>query len=176
MKTLLVLNPTVAAALTVAASLLLAAAPAVRAADVVGQPAAAFTLPARGGGAPVTLAALRGQVVMVNFWASWCGPCREEFPLLDQMYAKYRPMGFTLLGVNVEPDAKNAEGVLAKTPVRFPILLDRDNSLSKLYRIDGMPSTVLIDRNGVVRWTHRGYKSGDENEYLDQLRALLREK
>ena len=175
MKTLRIAISTTAAPALAAAALLVLAAPAARGADVVGQPAAAFTLPARGG-APVSLAALRGQVVMVNFWASWCGPCREEFPLLDQMYAKYRPMGFTLLGVNVEPEAKDAEGFLAKTPVRFPILLDRDNTLTKLYRVDGMPSTVLIDRNGVVRWMHRGYKAGDENEYLDQLRALLREK
>ena len=167
---------TPAVVLAAAAALALAVPAATRAADVVGQPAAAFTLPVRGAAAPLSLAALRGQVVMINFWASWCGPCREEFPLLDQMYAKYRPMGFALLGVNVEPEAKDAEGFLAKTPVRFPILFDRDNSLTRLYRVDGMPSTVLIDRKGVVRWIHRGYKSGDENEYLDQLRALLREK
>jgi thiol-disulfide isomerase/thioredoxin len=173
MKTLRFLISVVAPALVAAALL---AAPAAHAADVVGRPAAAFALPARGGGAPVSLASLHGQVVMVNFWASWCGPCREEFPLLDQMYAKYRPMGFTLLGVNVEPEAKDAEGFLARTPVRFPILFDRDNTLTKLYRVDGMPSTVLIDRKGVVRWAHRGYKTGDENEYLDQLRSLLREK
>ena len=177
MKMLRTPIPTVAAVLAAAALLVLvASAPAARTADVVGQAAAAFALPARGGGGPVSLAALRGQVVMINFWASWCGPCREEFPLLDQMYAKYRPMGFTLLGVNVEPEAKDAEGFLAKTPVKFPILFDRDNSLTKLYRVDGMPSTVLIDRKGVVRWVHRGYKTGDENEYLDQLRTLLREK
>ena len=165
-----------AAVLAATATLALVVPLATRAADVVGQPAAAFTLPVRGAQAPLALAALRGQVVMINFWASWCGPCREEFPLLDQMYAKYRPMGFALLGVNVEPETKDAEGFLAKTPVRFPILFDRDNSLTRLYRVDGMPSTVLIDRKGVVRWTHRGYKTGDENEYLDQLRGLLREK
>lgn len=169
--------PSLASAVAAATLLALATpAPLARAADVIGQPAPAFALPARGGGAPMSLAALRGQVVMINFWASWCGPCREEFPLLDQMYARYRPMGFTLLGVNVEPEAKDAEGFLIKTPVKFPILFDRDNSLSKLYRVDGMPSTVLIDRKGVLRWMHRGYKTGDENEYLDQLRALLREK
>jgi peroxiredoxin len=164
--------------LTIAAALLAATAAAGRAsaADTVGRPAPGFTLPLRGGTAPLGLEKLRGQVVMVNFWASWCGPCREEFPLLDQMYKKYKALGFTMLGVNVEPESKDAEGFIAKTPVTFPIVFDKDSTVSKLYHVEGMPSTVLIDRSGVLRWVHRGYKPGDENEYLDHLRALLREK
>jgi peroxiredoxin len=154
----------------------LAVATGATAADAVGQPAPAFTLPLRGGSAPLGLDKLRGQVVMLNFWASWCAPCREEFPLLDQMYKKYKALGFTMLGVNVEPDSNDAERFIAKTPVSFPIVFDKDSTVSKLYRVEGMPSTVLIDRKGVLRWVHRGYKAGDENEYLDQLRALLREK
>lgn len=146
------------------------------AADALGQPAPGFSLPLRGGNAPLALDKLHGQVVMVNFWASWCGPCREEFPLLDQMYKKYKLQGFTMLGVNVEPESKDAEGFIAKTPVSFPIVFDKDSAVSKLYKVEGMPSTVLIDRNGVLRWVHRVYKPGDENEYLDHVRALLREK
>ena len=156
--------------------LALAAAAAAIAGDAVGRAAPGFTLPLRGSGAALTLDKLRGQVVMVNFWASWCAPCREEFPLLDQMYRKYKGLGFTLLGVNVEPDAADAEGFIAKTPVSFPIAFDHDSAVSKLYRVEGMPSTVLIDRKGVLRWVHQGYKAGDENAYLDQLRELLREK
>lgn len=146
-------------------------------APVAADPAApALSLPGRANGSTVSLERLRGQVVMLNFWASWCGPCREEFPLLDQMYKRYRSAGVTIVGVNVEPDSSDAEGFLAHTPVSFPIAFDRDNSASRLFHVDGMPSTVLLDRKGVVRWTHRGYKPGDENEYLDQIRALLREK
>ena len=144
--------------------------------DLVPAPAAAFKLPARGGGPSLTLERLRGQVVMLNFWASWCEPCRTEFPLLDQMYHKYKGAGFTLLGINVEPDAAKAEQFLTKTRVTFPIAYDADSSVSRQYRVSGMPSTLLIDRRGQLRWVHRGYKAGDENEYLDQLRALLREK
>jgi thiol-disulfide isomerase/thioredoxin len=153
-----------------------AIAPAALAGDALGQPAPAFTLPLRGATTPLALDKLRGQVVMINFWASWCGPCREEFPLLDQMYKQYKSVGFTMLGVNVEPESKDAEGFIAKTPVTFPIVFDKDSAVSKLYRVEGMPSTVLIDRKGVLRWVHRGYKSGDENEYLNQIRALLRER
>ncbi len=126
-------------------------------------------------GKSVALEDLKGQVVMINFWASWCGPCRQEMPLLDKLYAKYKPMGFTLLGVNVEPDPKLATGFLEKTPVTFPILLDKDSSVSKLYQVAGMPSTVIVDRKGNLRWVHKGYKPGDENAYLDQVRALIRE-
>lgn len=162
--------------LVTAACLALAPLAVVHAADVKPAPAPAFTLPLRGGGAPVSLAGLRGQVVMVNFWASWCGPCRQEFPLLDQMYKKYKPLGFTMLGVNVEPDAKDAETFLAKVPVSFPIALDAKNEVSKQYGVNAMPSTVIVDRKGNVRWIHLGYKPGDENEYLDKVRALLREK
>jgi peroxiredoxin len=137
-------------------------------------PAPDFRLGARGG-KNVALSALRGQVVMINFWATWCGPCRQEMPLLEQMYRKYKPMGFTLLGVNVEPDPSGAEGWLAETPVSFPILFDRENRVSKLYNVSGMPSSVLIDRKGNVRYLHRGYKPGDENTYLNHIRALVKE-
>jgi len=147
-----------------------------RAADPVGQPAPAFALPMLAGTPLVALDKLRGQVVMINFWASWCVPCRQEFPLLDQMYKQYKGVGFTILGVNVEPDSKDAEAFLAKMPVSFPILSDKDSAVSKLYHVEGMPSTVLVDRNGVLRWVHRSYKAGDENEYLNQVRGLLRER
>ena len=137
-------------------------------------PAPDFNLGARGG-KNLALSQLRGQVVMINFWATWCGPCRQEMPLLEQMYKKYRPMGFTLLGVNVEPDPSGAENWLKETPVSFPILFDRENRVSKLYNVSGMPSSVLIDRKGNVRYLHRGYKPGDENTYLNHIRALVKE-
>jgi peroxiredoxin len=136
--------------------------------------APAFSLPSRSGDS-VSLQALKGQVVMINFWASWCGPCRQEMPLLDQMYKRYSSLGFTLLGVNVEADVKDAEKWLAATPVSFPVLFDKENKVSKLYDVNAMPSTVFIDRKGNVRYLHRGYKPGDEGEYLNQIRALLKE-
>jgi peroxiredoxin len=143
-------------------------------AGTTGGPAPAFTLASRAG-QDVSLAQYRGQVVMINFWASWCGPCRQEMPLLESIYKKYNRMGFTLLGVNVEPDSNAANEWLKATPVSFPILYDKDSKVSKLYDVAGMPSTVIIDRNGVLRVLHRGYKPGDENEYLDSIRSLIRE-
>jgi peroxiredoxin len=133
-----------------------------------------FALPSRSGDT-VSLQDLKGQVVMLNFWASWCGPCRQEMPLLDQMHKRYSALGFTLLGVNVEANTKDAERWLADMPVSFPVLFDKESKVSKLYDVSAMPSTVFIDRKGNVRYLHRGYKPGDESEYLNQIRALLKE-
>lgn len=136
--------------------------------------AADFTLKSRDG-KNVRLADLRGQVVMLNFWASWCGPCRQEMPLLDELAKRYGRAGFTLLGVNVEQDIGDAEKFLADTPVSFPILWDPQSQVSKLYDVDAMPSSIMIDRDGKVRYLHRGYKPGLENEYKKQIKELIRE-
>jgi len=143
--------------------------------DVATPPAPEFNLANRAGG-QTSLSALRGQVVMINFWASWCGPCRQEFPALDQIYSKYKPMGFTLVGINVETEKADAERFLGKTPVSFPILFDPENRVSGSYGVSAMPTTVLVDRQGRVRWQHRAYKPGDEAKYIEQIRAVLREK
>lgn len=136
--------------------------------------APSFTLPSRSGDT-VSLTQLKGKVVMLNFWASWCGPCRQEMPLLDQMHKRYSALGFTLVGVNVDANSKDAEEWLSKTPVSFPVLFDRESKVSALYDVKAMPSTVFIDRKGNVRYLHKGYKTGDEGEYLNQIRALLKE-
>jgi peroxiredoxin len=137
-------------------------------------PAPQFALAAKGGNT-VSLAQYKGQVVMLNFWASWCGPCRQEMPLLENIYKQYRKSGFTLIGVNVEPDSKAADKWLEQTPVTFPVIYDKESTVSKSYDVSGMPSTVIIDRKGNIRVLHRGYKPGDENEYLDSIRKLIRE-
>jgi thiol-disulfide isomerase/thioredoxin len=164
-------RPALLAALLLAAAL--ATGPA-RAGTELSLPAPAFELPTRAG-AQVALQDLRGQVVMINFWASWCGPCRQEFPVLEQMYRKYRPLGFTLLAVNVESDPADAERFLAGVPVTFPVAFDADNRVSGAYGVSAMPTTLIVDRKGRVRWMHRAYKPGDEDEYLNRIRALLKE-
>ncbi len=137
-------------------------------------PAPAFSLTALTG-QQGTLNQYKGQVVMVNFWATWCGPCQQEMPLLDQMYKKYKPAGFTLLGVNVDKEAPAVKELLARKPVSFPVLLDPQNQVSKAYHVNEMPSSVIIDRKGDIRYIHRGYRPGDENEYQDRIRQLIRE-
>jgi peroxiredoxin len=126
-------------------------------------------------GRNVRLDELRGQVVLVNFWATWCGPCREEMPRLNVLYEKYRKSGFVLLGVNVDDDPKTALATAAKLNVSFPVLLDTDKKVSKLYDLNTMPSTIVIDRDGKMRFLHRGYRAGTEGDYEQQIRGLLKE-
>jgi len=138
-------------------------------------PAPGFTLKSREGKA-ISLASFKGQVVLLNFWATWCGPCREEMPKLQALYAKYNALGFALVGVNVENNPDGAKKWLEDNgPVTFPILLDTKNEVSKLYRVDTMPSTVLIAKDGTMRFVHHGYKPGYEGDYQNEVRQLLKE-
>jgi peroxiredoxin len=133
-----------------------------------------FTLRSMGG-PNLRLKEQRGRVVLVNFWATWCGPCRQEMPHLNRLYDKYRASGFVLLGVNVDDDARKAAEVASKLGVTFPVLLDTDKTVSRLYDMSAMPATVVIDRDGRVRYIHRGYRDGYEATYEQQIRELLKE-
>jgi peroxiredoxin len=126
-------------------------------------------------GRNVRLSELRGQVVLINFWASWCSPCRQELPLLSKIYTQYRSAGFALLAVNVDDNRKDAEGMLQRLDLKFPTLFDGGKSVAKLYGVDTMPATLVIDRDGRVRYVHRGYYEGYERKYEQQVRELLKE-
>jgi peroxiredoxin len=115
----------------------------------------------------------RGQVVLINFWASWCGPCRQEMPLLERIDGRYKDAGFTVLGVNVEGKVEPARDVATKAGVTFPILVDEGQKVSELYDLESMPSSVVVDRDGVVAYVHRGYKPGDEAKYLEVVKQLI---
>ena len=159
---------------TLALSFAMLPATAAWAGDSLGKPAPDFTLKSIKG-ENVRLAELRGDVVMLNFWATWCGPCRQEMPLLEKLSQRYRDLGFTLVGINVEEDASGMEKFLKDVPVSFTILRDGENKVAKQYGVDGMPSTVIIDRNGVVRYIHRGYKPGEEAQYEQQVKQRVME-
>jgi peroxiredoxin len=141
---------------------------------VTGGAAPDFTLKSVSGG-NLKLSEYRGEVVLINFWASWCGPCRQEMPALDELHNRYHSLGFTVLGVNVEEDSREAREILNDLQVSFPVLLDNSSMVSRLYDIVAMPSTVLVDRNGNIRYLHKGYQPGLEEVYLQQVRELIRE-
>ena len=150
------------------------AATSLAASGLTGQPAPDFALKSSSG-ENLRLSEYRGDVVMINFWATWCGPCRQEMPLLDELYSRYERVGFNLLGVNIDDDSRKAMNMVAELGVNFPVLFDARKEVSKLYAVDAMPVTVLVDREGTVRHVHQGYKPGYEDMYLDQIRSLLRE-
>lgn len=143
-------------------------------AETISGNAPDFTLKSNSG-KNIKLSEYRGQVVLLNFWASWCGPCRQEMPLLNNMQKKYGKLGFAILGVNVEEDSSPAKSYLKDIQVTFPILFDTENKASKAYNVSAMPSTVMIDRNGKMRYLHKGYKPGDEAQYAKWTKKLLRE-
>jgi peroxiredoxin len=165
-------KPSLLAALLLPLMAALGAAPACAATAY--QSAPDFTLPSAAG-PNLRLQEQRGRVVMLNFWATWCGPCKREMPQLNRLYTKYRASGFVLMGVNVDEDPLNAIGVSNKLGVQFPVVFDSAKRVSKLYDLSTMPSTVLIDRDGHVRYVHRGYKDGFEDTYDQQIAELLRE-
>ena len=133
-----------------------------------------FTLENLTGG-NMRLEEYRGQVVLINFWASWCGPCRQEMPILDRLHHRYEDTGFAVLGINVEGESAPAQEIVDRTNVTFPILIDDGQKVSELYNLEAMPSTVVVDRDGVVRYIHRGYKPGDEAKYVEVVKQLIRE-
>lgn len=137
------------------------------------QAAPDFTLPGLSGD-NVRLQEYRGKVVLINFWASWCGPCRQEMPILDRIHKRYEPAGFTVLGVNVEDEQDKARQIADRLGVSFPLLFDEGQRVSEDYDLKAMPYTVLVDRDGQIRYIHHGYKPGDENKYVDRLKALLK--
>jgi peroxiredoxin len=117
----------------------------------------------------------RGQVVLINFWASWCGPCKQELPHLNRLHDKYRSAGFVMLGVNIDDDAKLGAATAARWGIKFPVLLDADKAVTRQYDLGAMPATVLVDRDGRVRYLHRGYREGTEEAYERQIRELVKE-
>jgi len=150
------------------------AATSLASSGLMGQAAPDFALKSSTG-ENLRLSEFRGDVVMINFWATWCGPCRQEMPLLDELYQRYERVGFSLLGVNIDDDSRKAMTMISDLGVNFPVLFDSTKAVSKLYQVDAMPVTVIVDRDGKVRHVHQGYKPGYEDKYLDEIRSLLRE-
>jgi peroxiredoxin len=150
------------------------AASSLASSGLAGQPAPDFVLKSASG-TNLRLSEYRGNVVMINFWATWCGPCRQEMPLLNDLYSRYGRVGFSLLGVNIDDDSRRAMDMAEELGVTFPVLFDERKEVSRLYQVEAMPVTVLVDRTGKVRHVHLGYKPGYEEKYLTEIRALLRE-
>ena len=141
---------------------------------VTGEQSPDFTLKSRDSG-NMKLSEQRGNIVLVNFWASWCGPCREELPAFEELYQEYQDMGVEILAVNVDDEAAKADVLLQDIEVTFPVLYDTSGEVSKLYDVNAMPTTVLVDRDGNVRLLHPGYRKGDEKKYEKAIKMLMRE-
>jgi cytochrome c biogenesis protein CcmG, thiol:disulfide interchange protein DsbE len=124
----------------------------------------------------VKVADLKGKVVLVDFWASWCGPCREELPVLEGLYKKYRERGLVIVGVGLDRDSEKLTKFLRAVPLSFPVVHDPAGSVADKYAPPKMPSSYLIDKRGLIRHLHAGYKASDKAQLEKELSALLAEK
>lgn len=133
-------------------------------------------LTASGPGGPVTLAALKGKVVYLDFWASWCGPCRQSFPWMAEMQARYRAKGLHVLAVNLDAKREDADKFLAQTPAAFALAFDARGDSARAYALKGMPSSVLIGADGKVLAIHAGFREDERQTLEDSITAALTRK
>ena len=125
---------------------------------------------------PLDLDSFRGRVVYLDFWASWCAPCRQSFPWMQAMKDAYEHQGLAVVAVNLDRSRDDADAFLAQFHPTFDVRFDPQGNAAERFKVHGMPTSVIIDRHGVVRFTHIGFRPVDEAAYEDQLRGILSEK
>jgi len=125
------------------------------------------------GSVPLDLASHRGRVVVVDFWASWCKPCRQSIPWLNAMRERYGASGLTIIGVNVDAERADADRFLRDVPIEFEIIFDPKGELAKQFKVQGMPSSFVFDRTGKMVETHLGFREAKKDEHETALRNLL---
>ena len=135
--------------------------------------APAFELPGDSG--TVSLNEYRNKVVYVDFWASWCVPCKHSFPWLNQMQERYGSDGFKVIGINLDKDRAKAEKFLELVPASFDIAYDPDGTVAESYSLKVMPSSYLIDRDGNLIHAHKGFKSSDGSRMETMIIKLLKD-
>jgi peroxiredoxin len=140
----------------------------------LGEKAPDFTLKTLSG-ENLNLVEQRGSIIVINFWASWCGPCRTEMPILQEFHNQYQDLGVSVWGVNVEQENQAGLNYIRELGVDFPIFFDASNDVSANYDVEAMPTTVIIDRHGKVRSVFRGYQKGYEKKYAKVIKQLIRE-
>jgi thiol-disulfide isomerase/thioredoxin len=142
----------------------------------VSQTAPQFTLPNLKTQAPTPLKQFADKVVYLDFWASWCAPCKKSFPALNALHQKLKTQGFEVLAVNLDEDKALAEKFLQDVPVDFTVLHDAKGEWSDQYVVETMPTSFIIDKNGVVQKIHHGFVSDDIKEIEAKITELLAKK
>lgn len=140
-----------------------------------GTPAPAFELPLAGGGSSLSLEQLRGKVVLLNFWATWCKPCEDEMPAMERLYRSLAGTDFELVAVSVDEDQTAVVSFVKRLGLSFPVLWDSTQSVTAAYQTFRFPESLLVGRDGVVLERYVGPKEWDADAYVDRIRRLLAE-
>lgn len=147
--------------------------PALALAVEVGEPPPEINL-ADLSGKKISLAALKGKVVVVDFWASWCAPCKEEMPVLESLYKRFKDSGLMIVGVSVDNEAANAKKFLTGVKVSFPIVHDAGHVVADKFKPPRMPTSYVIDKTGKVRFVHAGFRKEDGKKLEEEVTKLLK--
>ena len=140
--------------------------------ELVGAQAPEFSLAGPGGGEAIGPAAFRGKVLIVDFWATWCKPCRESFPVYQRLVDKFDGK-LAVIGVSVDDDDQGILAFREQTGVKFPLVWDQGQAAASVYKPATMPTSFLIDRDGLVKFVHAGFHAGDEAEIERQVQSLV---
>ena len=140
---------------------------------LLGAPGPGFKLDSANGAAKVDLAAWKGKVVIVDFWATWCGPCKKSFPKLQDLSTKFKASGLEIVGVSEDEDASGIADFGKTYGAKFPLVWDNGKAVGNKWNPPNMPSTFILDKQGVVRFVHMGYHDGEEVEIEKEVKSLL---
>jgi thiol-disulfide isomerase/thioredoxin len=140
-----------------------------------GTPAPSCPLPTLDRSRALDPAGLKGKVVYVDFWASWCGPCAESFPFMNRLHREFEAQGLEVIGVNLDEEPEEAEAFLKRTAPEFAIVTDPEAKCPTLYEVKAMPTSYLIDKRGKIRYVHLGFRESDGDTLRREVQALLNE-
>ncbi len=140
---------------------------------LIGNPAPAFALDSQNGKGKISMSGLNGKVVIVDFWATWCEPCKKSFPKLQDLNVKYKASGLTIVGLSEDDEKSGIKEFGSTYGAEFPLLWDGDKAVAGKWNPGSMPATFVVDRKGVVRFIHRGYHDGEEVELEKEVKGLL---
>ena len=148
--------------------------PALAFAVEVGEPPPEINLPDIHSGKKISLAALKGKVVIIDFWASWCAPCKEEMPILESLYKRFKDQGLVVIGVSVDNETENAKKFLSAVKVSFPIVHDGGKTVADKFKPPRMPTSYVVDKAGKIRFVHEGFRKEDGKKLEDEVTKLLK--